>query len=204
MVALQPSYNSLMSQEPPDVVAEESSRSNESTPIAPLFRANMADYMPNEEQAEELYREALEQIGQIGTCITEIAQGASEQSYDPEVIYRIRNEVNQLSTIVANEATRAEQLLKKNFKKRILTSSPTGEKDNGKRKHRSSQASPNLYCKSCGTTQTPEWRRGPDGLKSLCNACGLHYAKIIKREVLVPSRKAEAPQELMSVRTLLN
>lgn len=62
-----------------------------------------------------------------------------------------------------------------------------------------------LFCRSCGETKTCEWRRGPgsnssyctifdflsnfffpltqiDGYKSLCNACGIHYAKIVKRE----------------------
>jgi len=39
-----------------------------------------------------------------------------------------------------------------------------------------------LFCRHCGTTDTPEWRRGPDGRKSLCNACGLHYSKLVKRE----------------------
>lgn len=27
-------------------------------------------------------------------------------------------------------------------------------------------------CESCGTANSPEWRKGPDGTKSLCNACG--------------------------------
>lgn len=26
-------------------------------------------------------------------------------------------------------------------------------------------------CKNCGTNETPEWRRGPDGARTLCNAC---------------------------------
>jgi len=42
-----------------------------------------------------------------------------------------------------------------------------------------------LYCRHCGTTETPEWRRGPDGRKSLCNACGLYFSKMVKRETLV-------------------
>eukprot|EP01132_Coremiostelium_polycephalum_P005291 gene5291-6588_t len=42
-----------------------------------------------------------------------------------------------------------------------------------------------LFCRHCGTTDTPEWRRGPDGRKSLCNACGLHYSKLVKRENMV-------------------
>ncbi|KYQ99760.1 putative GATA-binding transcription factor [Tieghemostelium lacteum] len=41
-----------------------------------------------------------------------------------------------------------------------------------------------LFCRHCGTTDTPEWRRGPDGRKSLCNACGLHYSKLVKKENL--------------------
>ncbi|KAL0227743.1 hypothetical protein RCL1_003886 [Eukaryota sp. TZLM3-RCL] len=37
------------------------------------------------------------------------------------------------------------------------------------------------YCHKCGTTETPEWRKGPDGPKTLCNACGLAYSKRLKR-----------------------
>ena len=32
-------------------------------------------------------------------------------------------------------------------------------------------------CSHCGTNNTPEWRRGPNGFVSLCNACGLLYRK---------------------------
>ncbi|ORE07023.1 GATA-domain-containing protein [Rhizopus microsporus var. microsporus] len=32
-------------------------------------------------------------------------------------------------------------------------------------------------CNDCGTTTSPEWRKGPDGPKTLCNACGLRWAK---------------------------
>jgi hypothetical protein len=38
----------------------------------------------------------------------------------------------------------------------------------------------NLYCYMCGVTETPEWRRGPSGEHTLCNACGLQYAKSIR------------------------
>merc|ERR1712137_1410190 len=37
-------------------------------------------------------------------------------------------------------------------------------------------------CLVCGTTDSPQWRRGPAGSKSLCNACGLHYQAMMRRE----------------------
>ncbi|KAH7335465.1 hypothetical protein B0J17DRAFT_719992 [Rhizoctonia solani] len=36
-------------------------------------------------------------------------------------------------------------------------------------------------CASCHATSTPEWRRGPLGPRTLCNACGLVYAKLMKK-----------------------
>lgn len=36
-------------------------------------------------------------------------------------------------------------------------------------------------CTDCGTLDSPEWRKGPSGPKTLCNACGLRWAKKEKR-----------------------
>jgi len=32
-----------------------------------------------------------------------------------------------------------------------------------------------LFCHNCKTKDTPEWRRGPSGAKTLCNACGIRW-----------------------------
>ncbi|CAG8526995.1 7673_t:CDS:10, partial [Ambispora gerdemannii] len=45
-----------------------------------------------------------------------------------------------------------------------------------KRKKRSASSS-NKVCAHCQRKDSPEWRKGPGGPKSLCNACGLRYAK---------------------------
>ncbi|PKC69648.1 hypothetical protein RhiirA1_415356, partial [Rhizophagus irregularis] len=45
-------------------------------------------------------------------------------------------------------------------------------------------------CESCHTSSSPEWRRGPTGHKTLCNACGLRYSRTIARE----NRKREQAQ----------
>lgn len=45
----------------------------------------------------------------------------------------------------------------------------------------------NLYCHQCQATETPLWRAGPAGPKTLCNACGVRYRK---HGVLTPRNPA--------------
>jgi len=49
------------------------------------------------------------------------------------------------------------------------------------KKPRRGRAAPPGRCHSCNRAETPEWRRGPDGARTLCNACGLHYAKLTRK-----------------------
>lgn len=51
-------------------------------------------------------------------------------------------------------------------------------------------------CKICNTTETPEWRRGPDGTTSLCNACGLAYKKSLRG---LPSRKKKVAKAIEAI-----
>ncbi|KAL0261731.1 hypothetical protein SLS55_003161 [Diplodia seriata] len=52
-------------------------------------------------------------------------------------------------------------------------------------------AAKDYCCSRCGTVESPEWRAGPDGPKTLCNACGLKFAKEQKRAKNLNSRDAE-------------
>lgn len=38
-----------------------------------------------------------------------------------------------------------------------------------------------LISRDIGTLDSPEWRKGPSGPKTLCNACGLRWAKKEKK-----------------------
>ncbi|CCE64049.1 hypothetical protein TPHA_0G02130 [Tetrapisispora phaffii CBS 4417] len=38
-----------------------------------------------------------------------------------------------------------------------------------------------MACVHCNDHDTPEWRKGPYGNRTLCNACGLFYRKLIKK-----------------------
>ncbi|KAL0078999.1 hypothetical protein F4703DRAFT_1218963 [Phycomyces blakesleeanus] len=48
-----------------------------------------------------------------------------------------------------------------------------------KYRRRSKRSMVGQRCHSCNTTNTPEWRRGPDGARTLCNACGLRKSQPI-------------------------
>ncbi|KAL7622823.1 hypothetical protein AAE478_006502 [Parahypoxylon ruwenzoriense] len=63
-------------------------------------------------------------------------------------------------------------------------------------KKRRGRAAPPGRCHSCNRIDTPEWRRGPDGARTLCNACGLHYAKLErKRQMEQRSIRPKAVEE---------
>ncbi|KAI8343375.1 hypothetical protein BC941DRAFT_411189 [Chlamydoabsidia padenii] len=67
------------------------------------------------------------------------------------------------------------------------TISQNDAKDDKKRKQKEDQPKKiyvtmeNYQCSDCGSTNSPEWRKGPLGPKTLCNACGLRWAKKNKK-----------------------
>ncbi|KAJ6457418.1 hypothetical protein C8R47DRAFT_995736, partial [Mycena vitilis] len=54
------------------------------------------------------------------------------------------------------------------------------------RPHGGGSGSTTQKCLGCGATATPEWRRGPLGPRTLCNACGLVYAKLVRSSAIYP------------------
>ncbi|KAG9128053.1 hypothetical protein FRC07_005640 [Ceratobasidium sp. 392] len=51
-------------------------------------------------------------------------------------------------------------------------------------------------CRRCQRTDSPAWRKGPDGPKTLCNACGLSYAKELARRDAAASAATQQQQAL--------
>ena len=50
------------------------------------------------------------------------------------------------------------------------------------KKHKKVKSADEYVCTDCGTLDSPEWRKGPNGPKTLCNACGLRWAKKEKKK----------------------
>ncbi|CAK7265667.1 white collar 2 type of transcription factor [Sporothrix epigloea] len=60
--------------------------------------------------------------------------------------------------------------------------SVTRDQRTGGEKKKKARLAEEYVCTDCGTLESPEWRKGPSGPKTLCNACGLRWAKKEKRE----------------------
>ncbi|KAG2208528.1 hypothetical protein INT47_010224 [Mucor saturninus] len=70
---------------------------------------------------------------------------------------------------------------------RVRSSSPSARDNNNnhhvtRQRKRGKRPAFQGKCHSCNISETPEWRRGPDGARTLCNACGLHYAKLARKQ----------------------
>lgn len=101
---------------------------------------------------------------------SETSEGATLQpnSSTDSILPIITNKSQRDSAVMPNKQSEIK-LHKMKFKE--------GSKHKGRKSRRSNAAS----CTHCGTSSTPEWRRGPDGCRTLCNACGLFYSKLRKK-----------------------
>ena len=55
------------------------------------------------------------------------------------------------------------------------------DREGGKKDRKKQKVADEYVCADCGTLDSPEWRKGPKGPKTLCNACGLRWAKKEKK-----------------------
>lgn len=55
------------------------------------------------------------------------------------------------------------------------------DRENSKKEKKKLKVADEYVCADCGTLDSPEWRKGPKGPKTLCNACGLRWAKKEKK-----------------------
>ncbi|KAL4067776.1 white collar 2 type of transcription factor [Scleroderma citrinum] len=55
-----------------------------------------------------------------------------------------------------------------------------GDDTSRRKKMRKMHGGEQHVCVTCGRTDSPEWRKGPQGPKTLCNACGLRWAKEVR------------------------
>ncbi|OAX41044.1 hypothetical protein K503DRAFT_713418 [Rhizopogon vinicolor AM-OR11-026] len=101
--------------------------------------------------------------------------GFSARSPPPEIIERMMQSANYGSQMLRSATAQS------NPDTRPSTGSSDKDIPAIKRQKAEEHTQEGQTCLGCSATSTPEWRRGPLGPRTLCNACGLVYAKLLKK-----------------------
>ncbi|KAJ3377460.1 hypothetical protein HDU92_008253 [Lobulomyces angularis] len=125
---------------------------------------------PNSIIPHEKLRKVYSKVYETYQLLCEI----SFTSAEPQSNYSPQHQLQQQQRQQNNEVINKDIEFIRN-KRALVTNNPQ------KSKKRIRSAPGPGVCHSCHTKETPEWRRGPDGARTLCNACGLHFAKLRKK-----------------------
>ncbi|KAI8977673.1 hypothetical protein BDF20DRAFT_988578 [Mycotypha africana] len=109
------------------------------------------------------------------TCQAQLREAHTES---PQQQYRHRTGILYKPYPLPTDIT--EQRTPKKNVKQFLREEPKNQNNENNKKKRA--AKPRNRCHSCNSTETPEWRRGPLGPRTLCNACGLIWIKLSKKD----------------------
>ncbi|MCJ1451326.1 hypothetical protein MMC28_001662 [Mycoblastus sanguinarius] len=135
--------------------------------------------LPSLDQCDEMIREqtkVLESMSRIRDVIFKQQQALAEQrNYDRQNYKAAPSEADEESNSYMDKLEGSGGFAGADAKKRRGRAAPPGR------------------CHSCNRAETPEWRRGPDGARTLCNACGLHYAKLTRK---MGSKTSSGPSNL--------
>jgi len=118
--------------------------------------------------------------------LVEVEKVISKARQQVECLFRIREVVVAQQGAYHQQA--AEQRQQQKARTEPIVSAMRHEDDikceftGSDHKKRRARAAPYGRCHGCSRAESPEWRRGPHGAHTLCNACGLHYAKLVRKE----------------------
>lgn len=120
--------------------------------------------------------------------IVEVDDMVSKSRVQLDSLLKIRDVILAQQAVYDQQAADQRHLKSFNEPSQSHADATQHESDDGKggfagvdTKKRRGRAAPPGRCHSCNRAETPEWRRGPDGARTLCNACGLHYAKLTRK-----------------------
>ncbi|KZS94440.1 hypothetical protein SISNIDRAFT_453352 [Sistotremastrum niveocremeum HHB9708] len=116
-----------------------------------------------------------------GDIMHTAAQDTASQEQAERMLWPAVEGLRQFDTAEAEKISKEKKLKIPGPREPSDTSPGPGAGLASGKRHQKEERREGQSCKVCGATQTPEWRRGPLGPRTLCNACGLVYAKILKK-----------------------
>jgi len=135
------------------------------------------------------------EVRDAGNAIAKIAKSVITTGSTPNILKQLNEKASNLVKMLQSLEKLQKKKEKYKFAPKIKTSPtpPLLARPRRVRKQQKKKTAPaesnspvlgaTKACTLCGTTHSVEWRRGPAGSKTLCNACGLYYAKTLKTEL---------------------
>ncbi|PHH50018.1 GATA zinc finger domain-containing protein 10 [Ceratocystis fimbriata CBS 114723] len=158
----------------------------------PVFREHQQPRPTGDVLNSRDYRESLVRASSSGHTITNFVdhylRAADEQAGAPPALAPMPTE-REVTDMINNTELLRQSLLRMrthiaergNMRMDETGSDQAPPRRASEPRRRRGRAAPPGRCHSCARVDTPEWRRGPDGARTLCNACGLHYAKLERK-----------------------
>lgn len=135
----------------------------------PSKAAAMLDSFLELRMENEVLTRKLQELKRENESQTGIAEEASLTNTGP--LQTVPYNLNTASTLDNNTKPLAAST-------GSISASADSENPRTKKKPKKNKADEDTHvCTDCGTVESPEWRKGPQGPKTLCNACGLRYSK---------------------------
>lgn len=100
------------------------------------------------------------------------------QNYQPQN-YTVHSRGPSISSLEGSPEQTLIQLRYSGDSRRLLAAKSESSVKIPKKRGRKKKA--NTICTQCRLENTPEWRKGPEGSRTLCNACGLFYLKLTRK-----------------------
>lgn len=150
-------------------------------PIRPPSHPHQQSFAPQYQQLPPPPQQAQQQP-HPGHSYSPFPQGPLPQATQPQQSYYYSNPIEHIphyTTTTQHHLSQQQPI--HSIKPKIAPSKNNYNRRLSKVQHEN-KIRPQLYCQRCGITETPEWRKGPNGARTLCNACGLFHAKILKRD----------------------
>ncbi|KAL6916911.1 hypothetical protein FSHL1_008414 [Fusarium sambucinum] len=131
------------------------------------------------EFGQPLYDVPLFQTKAISSNLT--AKPDSRNPYDVQLQFQPRTQTSSLNPPKLHTERRRQSLKRNHVSRSCFSEKSVSGQETVYSRHAKSEpakvSGSRRSCTFCDETETPRWRKGPGGRRSLCNVCGLIYAK---------------------------